>query len=195
MKCFYVRRHTGADDSFEWFVLNGHMRRRASKFFPTRVAAAAEREKLQARLDLAKAKVLRANAGRLRSGWRRDGAPCAFLDVCGNERISPALRDVPQARPLSPLSVSLGLGTPPSGPPPWRGSACCADASSTGFDEEFIGLAQLNFCAFFLKQAPFPRPQARIHRRFRKGETELRPQWLAVELKSIGTQRRRHLTE
>jgi hypothetical protein len=56
---FYVRRHTGADGSFEWYVLNGHTRRRASKFFPTRAAAAAEREKLQARLDLAKAKVLR----------------------------------------------------------------------------------------------------------------------------------------
>ena len=56
---FYVRRHTGADGSFEWYVLNGHTRRRASNFFPTRAAAAAEREKLQTRLDLAKAKVLR----------------------------------------------------------------------------------------------------------------------------------------
>ena len=56
---FYVRRHTGADGSFEWYVLNGHTRRRASKSFPTRAAAAAERTKLQARLDLAKAKVLR----------------------------------------------------------------------------------------------------------------------------------------
>ena len=34
-------------------------RRRASKTFPTRAAAAAELEKLQTRLDLAKAKVLR----------------------------------------------------------------------------------------------------------------------------------------
>ena len=56
---FYVRRHTGADGSFEWYVLNGHTRRRASKSFPTRAAAAAEREKLQVRLDLAKEKVLR----------------------------------------------------------------------------------------------------------------------------------------
>ena len=56
---FYVRRHTGADSSFEWYVLNGHTRQRASNFFPTRAAAAAEREKLQTRLDLAKAKVLR----------------------------------------------------------------------------------------------------------------------------------------
>ena len=56
---FYVRRHTGADGSFKWYVLNGHTRRRASKFFPTRAAAAAERKKLQTRLDLAKAKVLR----------------------------------------------------------------------------------------------------------------------------------------
>ena len=43
---FYVRRHTGADGSFEWYVLNGHTRRRASNFFPTRAAAAAERAKL-----------------------------------------------------------------------------------------------------------------------------------------------------
>jgi hypothetical protein len=56
---FYVRRHTGADCSFEWYVLNGHTRRRASTSVPTRAAAAAEREKLQARLDLAKAKALR----------------------------------------------------------------------------------------------------------------------------------------
>ena len=56
---FYVRRHTGADGSFEWYVLNGHTRRRASKFFPTRAAAAAEREKLQVKLDLAQEQVLR----------------------------------------------------------------------------------------------------------------------------------------
>ena len=51
---FYVRRHTCADGAFEWYVLNGHTRRRASISFPTRAAAAAEREKLQAKLDLAK---------------------------------------------------------------------------------------------------------------------------------------------
>jgi hypothetical protein len=56
---FYVRRHTGTDGSFEWYILNGHTRRRANRFFPTREAAAAEREKLQARLDLTKLKVLR----------------------------------------------------------------------------------------------------------------------------------------
>ena len=56
---FYVRRHTCADGSFEWYVLNGHTRPRASKFFPTRAAAAAEREKLQVKLDLAKEQVLR----------------------------------------------------------------------------------------------------------------------------------------
>ena len=56
---FYVRRHTCADGSFEWYVLNGHTRRRASKFFPTRAAAAAERKKLQVKLDLAKEQVLR----------------------------------------------------------------------------------------------------------------------------------------
>ena len=56
---FYVRRHTGADGSFEWYVLTGHTRRRASKFFPTRAATAAEREKLQVKLDLAKEQVLR----------------------------------------------------------------------------------------------------------------------------------------
>jgi len=56
---FYVRRHRCADGSFEWYVLNGHTRRRASKFFPTRAAAAAERAKLQVKLDLAKEQVLR----------------------------------------------------------------------------------------------------------------------------------------
>ena len=55
---FYVRRHDCADGSFEWYVLNGHTRR-TSKFFPTRAKAAAERRKLQLRLDLAKAKLLR----------------------------------------------------------------------------------------------------------------------------------------
>ena len=56
---FYVRRHTCADGSFEWYVLNGHTRRRASNFFPTRAAAVAERRKLQAKVDLSKAKVLK----------------------------------------------------------------------------------------------------------------------------------------
>ena len=56
---FYVRRHTCADGSFEWYVLNGHTRRRASNFFPTRAAAVAERRKLQGKVDLAKAKVLK----------------------------------------------------------------------------------------------------------------------------------------
>ena len=56
---FYVRRNTCADGSFEWYVLNGHTRRRAIKFFPTRAAAAAERAKLQVKLDLAKEQVLR----------------------------------------------------------------------------------------------------------------------------------------
>jgi hypothetical protein len=56
---FYVRRHMGADGSFEWYVLNGHTRRRASRTFPTRAGAAAERERLQVGLDLAKAKMLR----------------------------------------------------------------------------------------------------------------------------------------
>src|SRR3954470_7920818 len=59
---FYVRRHTGADGSFEWYVLNGHTRRRASKLFRTRAAAAAARRKLQAKRDIAQAKVLQANA-------------------------------------------------------------------------------------------------------------------------------------
>jgi hypothetical protein len=41
---FYVRRHTCADGSFEWYVLNGHTRRPASNFFPTRAAAVVERQ-------------------------------------------------------------------------------------------------------------------------------------------------------
>jgi hypothetical protein len=56
---FYVRRQTCADGSFEWYVLNGHTRRCASRSFRSRAAAAAEREKLQAKLDQGKAKALR----------------------------------------------------------------------------------------------------------------------------------------
>ena len=58
-KLFYVRRHTCADGSFEWYVLNGHTLRRVGKPFPTRAKAEAERAILQAKLDLAKAQVLR----------------------------------------------------------------------------------------------------------------------------------------
>ena len=32
---FHVRRYKCADGSFEWYVLNGHTRRRASKSFPS----------------------------------------------------------------------------------------------------------------------------------------------------------------
>jgi hypothetical protein len=56
---FYVRRHTCADGSFEWYVLNRHTRRRASNSFSTRAAAVVERRKLQGKVDLAKAKVLK----------------------------------------------------------------------------------------------------------------------------------------
>ena len=49
-----VRRHTFADGAFEWYVMNGHTRRRASKHFLTRAAAVAERAKLQVKLELAK---------------------------------------------------------------------------------------------------------------------------------------------
>ena len=58
-KLFYVRRHTCADGSFEWYVLNGHTLRRVGKPFPTRAKAEAERAILQAKLDLAKAQVLK----------------------------------------------------------------------------------------------------------------------------------------
>ena len=58
-KLFYVRRHTCADGSFEWYVLNGHTLRRVGKPFPTRAKTQAERAILQAKLDLAKAQVLR----------------------------------------------------------------------------------------------------------------------------------------
>ena len=56
---FYVRRHTCADGAFEWYVMNGHTRRRASKHFPTRAAAVAERAKLQVKLELTKEQVLK----------------------------------------------------------------------------------------------------------------------------------------
>jgi hypothetical protein len=62
---FYVRRHTCADGSFDWYVLNGHTLRRVGKPFPTRAKAEAERAILLAKLDLAKAKVL----GRTPKGW------------------------------------------------------------------------------------------------------------------------------
>ena len=58
-RLFYVRRHTCADGSFEWYVLNGHTRRPASKLFRTRAAAAAERARLQVKLELAKEQVLK----------------------------------------------------------------------------------------------------------------------------------------
>ena len=81
---FYVRRHTGADGSFEWYVLNGHTRRRASKFFPTRAAAAAERAKLQVKLDLAQEQVLRRmpkGAGPTQA--HKNNAPAAGAESCG----------------------------------------------------------------------------------------------------------------
>ena len=56
---FQVRRRTSADGSSEWYVLNGYTRRPASKSFPTRAKAEAERAILQAKLDLAKAQVLK----------------------------------------------------------------------------------------------------------------------------------------
>ena len=58
-RLFCVRRRLSADGPFEWYVLNGNTRRRASRLFNTRQAAAVERAKLQAKIDLAKAKVLR----------------------------------------------------------------------------------------------------------------------------------------
>ena len=56
---FYVRRHTCADGSFEWYVLNGHTRRPASKLFRTRAAAVRSGAKLQVKLELAKEQVLK----------------------------------------------------------------------------------------------------------------------------------------
>ena len=51
-RLFHVRRHTrGADGSFEWYVLNRHTRRRASKNFENSAAAEARRAQLQATFD------------------------------------------------------------------------------------------------------------------------------------------------
>ena len=51
-RLFYVLRHTRADDgSSEWYVFNGHTRRRASGTFKTRAAAEARRAKLQTNFD------------------------------------------------------------------------------------------------------------------------------------------------
>jgi hypothetical protein len=62
-KLFYVRRHTCADGSFEWHVLNGHTLRRVGKPFPTKAKAEAERAILQAKLDLANAHLRRTPKG------------------------------------------------------------------------------------------------------------------------------------
>ena len=51
-RLFHVRRHTRGDDgSFEWYVLNRHTRRRASKNFENSAAAEARRAQLQATFD------------------------------------------------------------------------------------------------------------------------------------------------
>ena len=72
---FYVRRHTCADGAFEWYVMNGHTRRRASKYFPTRAAAVAERAKLQVKLELAKEQVLKRTLTRTGPQKYRTAAP------------------------------------------------------------------------------------------------------------------------
>jgi hypothetical protein len=56
---FHVRRYNCAYGSLEWYVLNGHTQRRASKSFPTRAMAEAKRASLQTKLDLTKALVRR----------------------------------------------------------------------------------------------------------------------------------------
>ena len=51
-RLFHVRRHSRGDDgSFEWYVLNRHTRRRASKNFKNSAAAEARRAQLQATFD------------------------------------------------------------------------------------------------------------------------------------------------
>ena len=57
-----MRRHTCADGSFEWYVLNGVTRRPASKLFRTRAAAAAERARLQVKLEAGQGASPQANA-------------------------------------------------------------------------------------------------------------------------------------
>jgi hypothetical protein len=121
---FYVRRHTCADGSFEWYVLNGHTRRRASKFFPTRAAAAAERKKLQVKLDLAKEQVLRrtpkgsavkptrAERGG-HSGRRRmlqvGGYPTSIVLRC---RVTPPFAELRQMLLVNAVNLGLHLGMP-----------------------------------------------------------------------------------
>jgi hypothetical protein len=57
-RLFYVRQHAHADGSFEWYVLNGHTQRRASRIFKTRAEAEARRAKLQTVHDAAKVRVI-----------------------------------------------------------------------------------------------------------------------------------------
>jgi glycosyltransferase involved in cell wall biosynthesis len=54
----YVPRQTGVDGSFEWYVLNGHTRRRASRTFPTPAPRPNQARKNNAPASLSTAKSL-----------------------------------------------------------------------------------------------------------------------------------------
>ena len=79
---FYVRRHTGADGSFERYVLNGHTRRRASKSFPTRAAAAAQRDEVAGEARPGQGESPQASAGRFQNN-ARSNMP---ITRCGSTR-------------------------------------------------------------------------------------------------------------
>ena len=115
---FYVRRHTCADGSFEWYVLNGHTGRRASKFFPTRAAAAAEREEVAGKLDLAKGKSSgepRKPTGAERGGHQAGGGCCIGgypTSIVLRCRVTPPFAELRQMLLVNAVDLGLHLGMP-----------------------------------------------------------------------------------
>jgi len=91
-------------------------RRRASNFFPTRAAAAAEREKLQAKLDLAKRKC----SGERRNADRGKPAPAAGAaryrlspqSIVLRCRVTPPFAELRQMLLVDEIDPGLHLGMP-----------------------------------------------------------------------------------
>jgi hypothetical protein len=90
--------------------------RRASNFFPTRAAAAAEREKLQAKLDLAKRKC----SGERRNADRGKPAPAAGAaryrlspqSIVLRCRVTPPFAELRQMLLVDEIDPGLHVGVP-----------------------------------------------------------------------------------
>jgi hypothetical protein len=120
---FYVRRHTGADGSFEWYVLNGHTRRRASNFLSDESGGCSGAGEVAVKLDLA-SESPPAIAGRLRfarcSDRRSEGDRRGWFDEAG----LPAAPNTRSERPrhvrqalfrTSFCRIGFGVGIPTKG--------------------------------------------------------------------------------